>query len=125
MSPERFFCPRGSGPDGPFKAPFNGEATWRDDRTCSYCGSLDPELLLEQISKGAELGPTDKSYKAYVTLVDHRVAGAGKFYFQHFDDAQRARFIELLNTGAVKIGFPGHFYVLPFFIQRRSEVGQA
>jgi hypothetical protein len=38
-----------------------------------------------------------------------------KFYFQHFDRDQQARFINLLNVKAVNIGYPGHFYRLPFF----------
>lgn len=41
-----------------------------------------------------------------------------KFYFQHFDKDQQGRFINLLNAGAVNVGYPGHFYRLPFFITR-------
>jgi hypothetical protein len=119
---DKFFCPRGPGADSPFHAPFNGEASWREDGTCSYCGSLKPELLFQQIEKGAELGPTDKSYKAYVKLVDHSVRGAGKFYFQHLSFEEKMRFIDLWNDGKLNIGFPGHFYVLPFFMQLRSSV---
>jgi len=118
---DTFFCPRsaenGGGPDSPFKPPMNGEATWREDGTCSYCGSLSQELFFEQVEKGAEIGPTDKSYKAYVRLIDHHVRGAGKFYFQHLDEAGRARFIELANAKTMKLGMPGHFYVLPYFCQ--------
>jgi hypothetical protein len=117
---ETFFCPRGSGPDSPFRAPFNGEAHWREDRTCSYCGSIDPELLFEQIEKGAEIGPTDKSYKIYVALIGHTVRGAGKFYFQHLSPEQQTRFIDLVNAKTMKIGMPGHFYVLPYFAARAA-----
>jgi hypothetical protein len=36
---------------------------WRDDGTCSYCGSLHPEALLGAIEGGtALLGGTDKNY---------------------------------------------------------------
>jgi len=113
---DKFFCPRGPGGNSPFAAPFNGEADWREDGTCSYCGSLNPDLLFAQIEKGAELGPTDKSYKIYVRLVDHQVRGAGKFYFQHLSDEQQVRFVELYNAHQLKIGMPGHFYTLPFFM---------
>lgn len=113
-----FFCPRGPGADSPFHAPFNGEAHWREDRTCSYCGSIHPDLLFEQIENGATITPTDKSYKIYVDLVDHRVAGAGKFYFQHLSREQQDRFIDLVNAKAVKLGHPGYFYVLPYFACR-------
>lgn len=115
---DMFYCPRGLGPGGPFAPHFAGEAHWREDRTCSYCGSIDPELLFEQIEKGAKIGPTDKSYKIYVDLVDHHVRGAGKFYFQHLSEEQQNRFIELVNSKSMNIGFPGHFYVLPFFAKR-------
>lgn len=43
------------------------EDDWRDDDTCSYCGSLNPETLMARLEKGdIEMGPTDKSYKAYI-----------------------------------------------------------
>lgn len=42
---------------------------WRKDHTCSYCGSLNPVVLLEHMAAGTcNLGPTDKNYKAYVDL---------------------------------------------------------
>jgi hypothetical protein len=41
-----------------------------------------------------------------------------KFYFQHFDQEQQERFINLLNVKAVTWGYPGHLYVLPFFAAR-------
>lgn len=45
------------------------ESHWRDDGTCSYCGSLNPDILFAAIEAGtAELGATDKNYKLYVTL---------------------------------------------------------
>ena len=34
---------------------------------------------------------------------------------QAFDDEQRTRFIDQLNEKKVPIGYPGHFYVLPYF----------
>jgi hypothetical protein len=41
----------------------------------------------------------------------------GKFYFQHLTDAQKDRFLVLLNERKLKIGYPGHFYRLPYFIR--------
>jgi len=38
-----------------------------------------------------------------------------KFYFQHLTQAGCEKFIELLNTKRLNIGYPGRFYVLPFF----------
>lgn len=112
MDAERFFCPRGPGEDSPFRPPFNGEARWRADGTCSYCGSMSAEAFFEAIGAGAELTPTDKSYKVYV-------GGRRKFYFQHLSLEQMQSFIDLWNEGKLRIGYPGHFYVPPFFMQLR------
>jgi hypothetical protein len=38
-----------------------------------------------------------------------------KFYFQHLDEAGQVKFIDLYNTRKLRLGFPGHFYRLPFF----------
>lgn len=40
-----------------------------------------------------------------------------KFYFQHFSVEQRQQFVGMLNVKQIKFGFPGHFYVAPFFIK--------
>jgi hypothetical protein len=40
----------------------------------------------------------------------------GKFYFQHLSQEQRTRFIELLNARKLTLGYPGGFYILPYFI---------
>jgi hypothetical protein len=92
--------------------------SWRPDNTCSYCGSLSPEVFMARLDAGdVELGPTDKNYKVYVA----NAAGAefghfAKFYFQHLSEAQQIRFVELLNAKRLKFGMPGHFYRLPYFI---------
>ena len=84
---------------------------------CNYCGSLQPNMLLSLMLSGCELGPTDKNYKVYIKNVDGGYIG--KFYFQHFTLEDRMRFIEIYNTKPrnFTIGYPGHFYVLPFFIK--------
>ena len=41
----------------------------------------------------------------------------GKFYFQHLDEPGMHRFIELYNARSLNIGYPGHFYSLPFFMR--------
>jgi len=85
-----------------------GVDQWREGDTCSYCGSMNPDRFMEEAEKGTKLIPTDKKYKVYVG--DHR-----KFYFQHLRKEQQERFIELVNAGTLVIGYPGYFYVLPFF----------
>ena len=105
-------CPRRDelGGAGVFKLP--DEDRWRDDGTCSYCGSISPEAFFEAIERGTELGPTDKNYKVYVGVTEHQ-----KFYFQHLSQDERTRFVDLFNAGTLKIGYPGRFYVVPFFMR--------
>lgn len=107
---ELHVCPRRA---EVFSPDDHSQDTWRDDHTCSFCGSMNPDLLLKLMEEdNVELGPTDKNYKVYV---DRANGWRGKFYFQHFDTEQQQKFIDLLNSKKVRIGFPGHFYRLPFF----------
>lgn len=99
-----------------------------DGERCSYCGSVSGDSFMAFVRAGGEVGPTDKNYKAYLhdTKDDSgltvRVKAPGmKFYFQHLSEEQKMEFIGLLNARAVKIGYPGHFYRLPYFCQRVSE----
>jgi len=40
---------------------------YREDGTCSYCGSLNPDVLMARLEAGTvKLGSTDKNYKVYV-----------------------------------------------------------
>lgn len=93
---------------------------WRDDNTCSYCGSLHPDIMMEQLEAGAEIGPTDKGYKAYLKPVptERKLPTWVKFYYRHFSEAQMKRFVEMVNEKKMNIGYPGRFYKLPFFIVR-------
>ena len=98
--------------------------TWRDNGTCSYCGSYNPDVLMAELESGeVTIGPTDKSYKAYLTYP--QPDRHGKFYFQHLSEAQMIRFVELHNANALKLSYPHHFYVLPFFMKREPATGQA
>lgn len=139
---------------------------------CSYCGSLHPARFMELLEQGWIVGPTDKTYKAYVMrplgeaeqatrrqqFEDGKVAAAirgvgerdgktedqiradldahwaemlapitegrtvAKFYFQHLDEDQSRRFVDLYNERTddgkrrMQVGYPGRFYVLPFFM---------
>lgn len=111
----KFTCPRAveDGAVSPvFK--FGSEHEWRPDGTCSYCGSLSEGRFFEAVEAGEEVTPTDKPYKAYV----RSAGGSGKFYFQHLSEEGRTRFVELANSKRMRLAFPGHFYVLPFFCRR-------
>jgi hypothetical protein len=130
--------------DGGVEFPDN----WHADGTCSYCGSMSQAALLPRLLAGdVELTPTDKSYKVYVrnnggaplmqsyrdcprdagcTGPDDcahwvtRETSQAKFYFQHLDEHGRSEFIRLYNERKLKLGEPGHFYVLPYFCKRAS-----
>ena len=106
---DEFDCPRV--PLGPFNY---GRAHWRDNKTCSGCGSLSELEFFAAIERGEKIGPTDKNYKVYV-------GDRSKFYFQHLSEDGKHRFIPLLNAGSIAIGIPGHFYALPFFIRRKRD----
>lgn len=89
------------------------------ERACTFCGSLPPDRFLELVEQGYVVGPTDKTYKAYLHAPGDGPEGGsmvGKFYFQHFTADQQQQFVDLLNAKRVAIGYPGHFYVPPFFV---------
>lgn len=136
--------------------------------SCSFCGSLHPDRFMALVRDGWIVGPTDKTYKAYLESpvsdeekaarrerwmthdgfaramreigerdgktpeqIHDDLAGewaqqqelwvhgdrSAKFYFQHLSEAQADEFVALLNARRMVIGYPGHFYVLPFFIR--------
>lgn len=109
-------CPRRGETPSVFNYPT--EDTWEDrggrgHLACSYCGSLNPDELMERLERGdVTLTPTDKSYKVYVEGEGLQHA---KFYFQHLSAEQRRRFIELHNEKKMRLGYPGYFYTRPFF----------
>lgn len=95
-------------------------------RSCSFCGSVDPEQFLQGLDDGRfRIGTTDKDYKIYI-MPSH-----AKCYFQHFDGEQRQRFIDIYNEHRLTPGrlFETHkdfdgseiiftFSVLPFFMTK-------
>lgn len=99
--------------------------------TCSFCGSLHPGKFLEMVAQDWVVGPTDKSYKAYLhpvqsgepmwakpgdPLPEISPQVQSKFYYQHLSASQQGQFVDLYNHGQMHISMPGYFYVLPFFM---------
>lgn len=101
-------------PDMKQAKPMNAHGRWRDDHTCAYCGSLSAAKFMEAVEAGARLVPTDKNYKAYIDTPGrpHR-----EFYFQHLSKEACLKFIDLLREQKIAFAEPGHFYVMPYFIQ--------
>lgn len=59
--PDFHDCPRGC------ESGCEGRAIWHVDDSCSWCGSLHPDIFMARCEAGdVKLGPTDKSYKVYV-----------------------------------------------------------
>lgn len=110
-------CPRRMTEFGPWETEegLDGWATRDGAKRCTFCGSLDPAEFMRQVEAGEKLVPCDKNYKAYVGVSDR------KFYYQHLSNPQKKRLVELLNEGKIQFGFPGHFYVLPFFVEPVEE----
>lgn len=81
---EQHTCPRRiedgrADPNSPFVGSGTNLDTWRPATTgpsCSYCGSLHPDRFMELTREGWIVGPTDKSYKAYLArpLTDEELA---------------------------------------------------
>lgn len=78
---------------------------------CTFCGSMPPEDFMAAVRNGAEIVPTDKSYKLYVhhvTPEDVRVDS--KFYTMHLSPEQSQEFWELWGAGRINWGYPGYPY---------------
>lgn len=93
---------------------------WREDKTCSFCGSLHPDEFFRLVEEGRKLTPTDKSYKAYV---EGSGSPSGKFYFQHLDETAQKKLIDLVNEKKIVFAEPGFFYVPPFFTRPAPREG--
>jgi hypothetical protein len=100
-------CPRRLNEFGPWDHTEGQDVPIRD--RCPFCGSLTGDAFMVRVRAGERLGPTDKSYKVYLD--------DAKFYFQHLSEDQRREFFELYRDGKLNVGYPGRFYVLPFFIR--------
>ena len=115
-------CPRRMSDFGPWKREeglddfTSGHGIIGQARGCTFCGSMAPDDFMEAARTGAEMGPTDKSYKVYVQGWAPNGRNGGKFYFQHLSVEQQQEFIDLLNAKTMNIGYPGHFYTKPFFV---------
>ena len=96
------------------------EDHWVEGETCSWCGSLNPDLLLRRLEQGGGEFLFRHKKRIQGTRDDYEWVTEtrkwAKFYFQHFTQEQRTHFVQLLNDKRIKLGPPGYFYRLPFFI---------
>lgn len=73
---------------------------------------LSNDEFMQILRDGGEMGPTDKTYKVYVT----HPGGEDKFYFEDLTLEQKREFVDIYNSKQMNIGYPGYFYTLPFFM---------
>lgn len=89
-------CPRRLNEFGPWDHEENDADSWRVDGTCSFCGGIKPEKVLELIKSGHTITRTDKNYKIYINGPDvPNGKGMDKVYLQHFNRED----IDALNKG--------------------------
>lgn len=79
---------------------------------CSFCGSLHPDDFIALVHSGAEVIPTDKSYKAYLRYKGRQI----KFYYKYLSMEQVKILLEMHDSGRMNIGYPGFFYTTPLFM---------
>lgn len=63
---DNFDCPRRLYEFGPWDHEENKSEKWREDYTCSFCGGINPDKVIELIKKGYRVSRTDKNYKIYI-----------------------------------------------------------
>lgn len=94
---------------------------------CSYCGSVDGDVFMRAIELWAQIVPTDKDDKVYVTAeidddnADLACLQKATFLFHHLNEKQKERFLELYHAGRLNFGYPGVFFTLPYFFPRRRH----
>lgn len=150
MSDTTHTCPRRMNEMGPWQRE-PGLDTWTtghglvgiqgEQPSCSFCGSLHPDVFMQWLRDGGQIGTTSKNYKVYIDCpypnerygetTERQVAvdGGGsyrsisvygrtaKLYFQHLDDAQQQEFVDLYNAGRVTFAGGFGFEALPFFMR--------
>lgn len=62
-------CPRRAEHFSPAALESNTD-TWREDGTCSFCGSLSGDQFMREVAAGTKIEPTDKDYKAYLDVAN-------------------------------------------------------
>jgi len=123
---EKYTCPRRIAEgrhygDSPLRGDGPDQDEWRDDKTCSYDGSLHPDVFMEYVKKEGMVGTTDKAYKFYMPDYEGEVAGVAKFYTHHLSEEQGWEFWKLWKSKKVHWGqFPPY---VPIFLPGPSTKG--
>ena len=98
-----------------------------EDGRCTFCGSIQPDALFEAIVNDAEIYSANKNNKVFIRFVEFDPdTGLRKavdepeeiFQFEHFVVEERERFVQLLNAGDIRFGYPGYLLTQPYFVQK-------
>lgn len=105
---EMYTCPRRvadgrASEDSPFVGSGPNLDMWESNQ-CSYDGSVHPDVFMEYVRSGKEVGVTDKSYKFYLEELEMPVRGAKKFYTHHLSEEQGWEFHKLWQEGKINWG---------------------
>jgi hypothetical protein len=111
------------------------------EKSCTYCGGLNPDTFMDWVRNGGKITPTDKSYKVYIQCpyvdprngeVKEETSSDGikitsyygmeaKFYFDHLNKQQAEEFVELLTERKISFKYPGYFYTIPYLAALKDE----
>lgn len=75
-------------------------------------------VRLSKIDEGATDAEATAAANEYWELHEarfHKGRTVAKLYFAHLSPAQQDVFCDLYNSGAMRLAYPGRFYVRPFF----------
>ncbi|WP_299671653.1 hypothetical protein [uncultured Roseobacter sp.] len=81
------------------------DAHWREDRTCSFCGSMHPDDFMEAMREAVDpeiptyIDQTTKYYKRYVCKPDGALR---KFYLWHIPTEEWAKEANELHPHVVR-----------------------
>lgn len=114
LGKEKMTCPRRMRDPGPWEYKENLDYWEKSgiNKTCSFCGCMDPDEFIELCKKvietkgeqGYGVNLSDKRYKIYAHQpnVSNAKEGAIKFYTQHMPLVNESEFIKVVNE-ALKI----------------------
>lgn len=106
MADPKQTCPRRMTDFGPWEREPNLD-TWTTGhglvgqseigRSCSFCGSLNPDRFMALVREGWIVGPTDKPYKAYLErpFTTEEIANRKTAYMARFADLSEQAIAEL------------------------------
>ncbi|WP_297827405.1 hypothetical protein [Mycobacterium sp.] len=110
--------------DKPYKAyldkPYSPEDLERIKTTSAEWKAVRRIKLREGLTEDEATAAADTDWNQHEApmLTGRTVA---KFYFTHLSAELRTEFLELHNNGGMRLSYPGHFYVRPYFARTADQ----